>query len=143
MDLRYVRYQSPTPNHRGHRTGIFGLANGLARAGALAAAEMRFWRANNAWYEANLTYPDAHVYDRAVNPFAASWFRTSAVEFLMPIPGYLAILRSHGVDCVEVRSNDPGSVLYEDEHQIVVVPRAADQAEQHQPEDARTDRAGG
>ncbi|GAA3237886.1 hypothetical protein GCM10017691_37440 [Pseudonocardia petroleophila] len=45
-----------------------------------------------------------------------------ATEFLQLIPGYLEILRAHGVDCVEVRSDDPGRVVYEDEHQVVVVP---------------------
>jgi hypothetical protein len=120
---RYVRYQRPTPNARGHHTGIFGLVNGLAHAGALSSAERAFWRKHNDWYEANLTYPDSRVYDRAVNPLAASWFKTSAFAFLAPIPGYLAILRAHGVYCIEVRSDDPGIVIYEDIHQIVVVPR--------------------
>lgn len=60
-----------------------------------------------------------------MNPIAASWFKASATEFLVPVPGYLAILGNHGVGCVEVRSDAPGAVLYEDEHQIVVVPRAA------------------
>jgi hypothetical protein len=119
----FVRYQSPVPNARGHFTGIFGLANGLARAGVLSEGEMEFWRATNAWYEANLSLPDPGVYDRATNPFATSWFRTAtAGRFLAPVPGYLAILRAHGVACVEVRSDDPGRVVHRDEHQIVVVP---------------------
>ncbi len=122
MSHRYVRYQRPTPNARGHHTGICGLVNGLAHAGALSSSEWTFWRTHNDWYEANLTYPDAHVYDRAVNPLAASWFRASAAAFLAPIPGYLTILKAHGVDCVEVRSDDPGIVIYEDAVQIVVVP---------------------
>ena len=125
MARRYIRYQRPTPNSRGHHTGIFGLANGLANSGALSLHELAFWRAHNAWYDANLTYPDVSVYDRAVNPLATSWFKASAAAFLSPIPGYLAILRQHGVDCVEVRSDDPGAVIYEDAHQIVVVPRTA------------------
>lgn len=83
-----------------------------------------FWRKHNDWYETNLTRPDARVYDRAMNPLAASWFKPSAVAFLAPIPGYLAIMRAHGVDCVEVRSDDPGIVVYEDAYQIVVVPAA-------------------
>ena len=120
---RFVRYQRPTPSARGHHPGIFGLANGLARAGVLSSTEWAFWREHNDWYEANLTYPDARAYDRAVNPRAASWFKTSAVAFLAPIPGYLAILRAHGVRCVQVRSDDPGTVVYEDAHQVVVVPR--------------------
>lgn len=120
----YVRYQSPTPNPRGHFTGVFGLANGLARAGVLTATEMEFWRTTNAWYDANYPIPDPSVYDRAVNPFAASWFKTATADrFLTPIPRYLAILQAHGVECVAVHSDAPGQIVYEDEYQIVVVPQ--------------------
>ncbi|WP_219416804.1 hypothetical protein [Pseudonocardia nigra] len=38
------------------------------------------------------------------------------------MPGYLAILERHGVECVELRSDDPGALIYEDDHQVVVVP---------------------
>ncbi|MGR8009362.1 hypothetical protein ACU6WZ_13220 [Streptomyces hypolithicus] len=36
--------------------------------------------------------------------------------------GYLEILTAHGVGWRLVRSDDPGRVVYEDAHQIVVVP---------------------
>ncbi|MEW1845305.1 hypothetical protein AB0392_45795 [Nonomuraea angiospora] len=41
------------------------------------------------------------------------------------VPGYLAILAAHGVECVRLESADPGKVIYEDDDQIVVVPRPA------------------
>jgi hypothetical protein len=119
---RYVRYQRPTPNVRGHHTGIFALVNGLAHAGALSPSEWAFWRTHNDWYEENLAYPDPHAYDRAMHPLATSWFRASAALFLAPVPGYLAILEEHDIDCVEVRADRPGIVVYEDAAQIVVVP---------------------
>ncbi|MGW7200073.1 hypothetical protein [Streptomyces chryseus] len=40
------------------------------------------------------------------------------------VGGCLEILAAHGVVCRRVRSTDPGRVVYEDEHQIVVVPYA-------------------
>jgi hypothetical protein len=43
----YVRFQSTERNRRGTFTGIFGLANGLAREGRLTAEQHRFWRAAN------------------------------------------------------------------------------------------------
>lgn len=123
----YLRYQSPTRNRRGFFPGVFGLVNGLANDGLLTAEQAEFRRVNNAWYEANVVDPstvDATVYDRAVNPGAAAWFKESAAHVTGRVGGYLAILADHGVPCVLVRSTDPGRVVYEDEHQVVVVPYA-------------------
>jgi hypothetical protein len=38
------------------------------------------------------------------------------------VPGYLQLLDTHGVECVELRSADPGRVVYEDDVQVVVTP---------------------
>ncbi|MEU8763687.1 hypothetical protein [Streptomyces sp. NPDC048659] len=123
--LPYVRFQSPHRNGRGHFTGVFGLANGLAREGRLSAPQEAFRRAGNRWYDA--AYPDPStvdptVYDDAVHPGAAAWFKVTATHLLARVPGYLEILAAHGVDCRTARSADPGRIVYEDEVQIVVVP---------------------
>jgi hypothetical protein len=39
-----------------------------------------------------------------------------------PIPGYLAILAAHNLPCERYTSSDPGRVVYQDPHQVVVVP---------------------
>lgn len=122
----YVRFQSTERDRRGVFTGIFGLANGLAREGRLTAEQHRFWRAGNDWYDAAYTNPslvDPTVYDPGVNPGAAAWFKTSATHLLDRIPGYLALLAAHGVPCERLESTGPGRVVYEDDVQIVVVPR--------------------
>jgi hypothetical protein len=126
VPLQYVRYQSPVPNVRGHHAGVFALVNGLGRGGALSAAEEEFWTRTNAWFNQNLalpTDPSLAVYDRARHPLAAAWFKSSAVAFLDRVPGYLAILAAHGIPCEAAWSDDPGLMIYEDEHQVVVVPR--------------------
>ncbi|MCX5387349.1 hypothetical protein [Streptomyces sp. NBC_00083] len=121
----YVRFQSPHRNGRGHFTGVFGLVNNLAREGRLSAEEEAFRRTNNAWYDAAYTDPstvDPSVYDDAVNPGAAAWFKPSATHLLVRVPGYLSILAAHGVDCLALSSADPGRVIYEDDVQVVVIP---------------------
>ncbi len=121
----YVRFQSPTPNGRGTYPGVFGLVNSLAMQGRLSEEEERFRRENNAWYEANFTNPadvDPTVYDRQLNPGAAAWFKPSARHLMERVPGYLAILAAHRVECVRLEVADPGKVIYEDDDQIVVVP---------------------
>lgn len=124
----YVRYQSPFPDRRGRRIGIFGLVNMLANRGYLSADEERFRRTANDWYDATYTNPstvDPAIY--ADNPLAASWFKPTAHHLLEPIPGYLEILAAHNVPCRRYTSAAPGRVLYEDEHQLVVVPTITDE----------------
>ncbi|MEU5216554.1 hypothetical protein AB0G79_10195 [Streptomyces sp. NPDC020807] len=123
--VHYVRSQSPHRNARGVFTGVFGLVNNLAREGRLSDEQESFRRSNNSWYDA--AYPDPslvapHVYDDAVNPGAAAWFKPSATHLLARVPGYLEILTAHGVAYESLRSADPGRIIYEDEVQVVVVP---------------------
>ena len=124
----YVRYQSPHPGKRGVHTGIFGLANGLGKSGQLSTEEHAEWRAGNNWY--NAAYPDptdsdATVYDVSLNPLATAWFKSTATHLIERISPYLDILRSHGVECCRVETDDPGRIIYEDDVQIVVVPHDA------------------
>ncbi|MFK4083352.1 hypothetical protein ACI2LF_04540 [Kribbella sp. NPDC020789] len=128
--MTFVRYQSPVPDRRGRRIGIFGLVNMLGHRGWLTAEQERFRRTTNAWYDATYTNPsdvDPRVYD--ANPLAAAWFRTTATHLFDPIPQYLAILEAHNLPCERFASEDPGRVLYADEHQVVVVPHAPDVVE--------------
>jgi hypothetical protein len=124
--VSYVRFQSPVPDDRGRFVGVFGLVNVLARQGRLTPGQERFRRAGNDWYDANYRNPaavDPTVYDTEVNPGAAAWFKATATHLLDRVDGYLAILAAHDVPCVRLESDVPaGRVVYEDEHQIVVVP---------------------
>ncbi|MFJ6696546.1 hypothetical protein ACIQM4_10785 [Streptomyces sp. NPDC091272] len=126
----YVRFQGTTPHARGHLPGIFALVNGLARDGRLSPEQERFRRANNDWYDGAYPEPssvDPTVYDHAVNPGAVAWFKAGSTELIERVPGYLEILAAHGVECLEVRSeNAPGRIVYEDAWQVVVVPHHPD-----------------
>lgn len=66
---------------------------------------------------------DPTVYDPAVNPTAAAWFKPTATHLVERVDGYLEILAAHGVECRMVRSADPGHVIYEDDVQVVVTRR--------------------
>ncbi|MBN6058106.1 hypothetical protein JYK22_39660, partial [Nonomuraea sp. RK-328] len=118
-------------NVRGVHPGIFDLINGLAKSGRLSAEEERFKVESHAWFHANLIDPctvDPHIYDRDRNPRAVAWFKTSAGHLLDRLPGYLEILAAHQVECVRVEMADPGKVIYEDPHQVIVVPHRAGQS---------------
>jgi hypothetical protein len=124
--MAYIRFQSAEPHGDGRRPGVFGLINGLSRAGRLTPEQEEFRRVNNAWYEANFPNPstsDPSVYDHAANPGAMAWFKDSAHTFLERVEGYLDILCAYGVQCDRLVSHHlPGVIIYEDDHQIVVVP---------------------
>jgi hypothetical protein len=57
-----------------------------------------------------------------LNPGATAWFKSTAGEVLDRVAGYLDLLSVHGVACERIESPNPGKVVYEDEHQVVVVP---------------------
>ncbi|MEU9701376.1 hypothetical protein [Streptomyces sp. NPDC047981] len=121
----YIRFQSPTRSGRGHFPGVFALTNGLAREGRLSASQHAVWRASNDWYDTHVTNPttvDPTVYDPALNPGAAAWFRATATGLLARVVPYLEILSAHGIPCVRLETRAPGRIVYEDADQVVAVP---------------------
>ena len=121
----YIRFQSRYPNAAGLHVCIFGPVNVLGRHGMLAPHEERFRRENNDWYDA--AYPDPGVaagsYGDGADPAAAAWFKGASTELIARVTGYLAILDAHAVAWHELRTTDPGMIIYEDDHQVVAVPR--------------------
>lgn len=123
--MDHVRFESAVPNDRGRYTGVFGLANGLARSGALSAADRAWWRAANDWYDLAYRDPatvDPTLFDEARYPGLTCWFRMSAEHLLGRLPGYLALLDRYGIRWRQRRSADPGVVRYRDDVQVVVTP---------------------
>lgn len=123
---RYVRFRSTTPNTRGVRVGVFALANGLARSGALTPEQYQQWRLTNDWFEA--AYPDPStidpgVYDAALNPGAVSWFKHTATELIDRTTAHTRLLDAHGVPWERVESDDPGRIIFEDDVHVVVSAR--------------------
>lgn len=127
----YVRFRSTAANARGVQVGVFALANGLAHDDRLDAAQRRWWRAANDWYDAAYAAPCADEdgpYDRDRHPGAVAWFKADASHLLERVDGYLALLDAHGVPWERAVSDDPGRIVYEDDVQVVAVPRATGEA---------------
>lgn len=126
IDFQYVRFQSTAVNDRGIQVGIFNLANGLARSGLLSATDWAWWRKANDWYDAAYVHPsavDVTVYDHGINPLARAWFKVSARHLLERVPGYCDLLDRYDIPWEEIQTSDPGRIIYDDEVQIVSVPR--------------------
>ena len=121
----YVRYEAVKKNSCGIVPGVFALANGLARSGALSDEDYAWWRANNDWMNGAYSDPgsvDAKLFDRGIHPHTQCWFKLGGVaeHLLLRTRGYLGLLDRYGVRWIERRSGTPGPILYEDEYQIVV-----------------------
>ena len=126
--MQYVRFRSRFPNAAGLQVGVFGLVNVLGRHGMLTPDEERFRRENNAWYDAAYPDPctvDPAVYDPDSHPGAAAWFKAASTALIARIAGYLDILDAHRIAWEEVRTTDPGTIIYEDQYQIVATPGEA------------------
>lgn len=85
--------------------------------------DRQWWRANNLWFESQLTDPfkrNPSLADRSVHPHTSSWFRVDAGNFVDRTSGYLDILIRHGVPWIELRGDTVGTQLFADEHQVVV-----------------------
>jgi hypothetical protein len=123
--MEYVRFQSRYASAAGLHVGIFGLVNVLGRHGMLTPGEEQFRRESNDWYDS--AYPDpgvaAGVYGDQANARAAAWFKSTSIELIARVTGYLAILDAHAIAWHELRTTDPGTIIYEDAHQVVALPR--------------------
>lgn len=119
----YVRFESAVVNSHDHHTGIFALANGLARSGRLTPEDRAWWRMNNDWLNAAYPNPAEAVptlFERSINPVATCWFKSSATCVLGRVPGYLDLLDRYNIAWRVRRSEHPGPLLYEDDVQVVV-----------------------
>jgi hypothetical protein len=118
-----VRYQALRPSKSGRFPGVFALVNGLGFDDELSESERRWWRANNLWFESQLTDPfklDPSLSDRLVHPHTSSWFRVDAAEYVDRTSGYLDILMRHRVAWVELRGETVGPQVFADEHRVIV-----------------------
>lgn len=125
--MKFIRYQSPVPNHRGVHLGIFALANGLGHGGELSAAQHAIWRAGNDWYDAAYPNPSdsqPEIYDRGLNPGAVAWFKDSAQHLLERVEPYLSLLDAHQIGWEKLESDAPGIIIYEDDVQVIATPIA-------------------
>ncbi|MBN9346814.1 MAG: hypothetical protein J0I48_11530 [Devosia sp.] len=123
--LRYVRFvvaeRSP---QTGHRLGLF---NGIDNVrGHFSAEQDARYQSIYDWFAKNLPAPTRFTrskYPRAAD-VALSWFKDDAEEFISGMREIAAILASHGVDTEMLKTERPGYIVYEDEHQVVATPFA-------------------
>lgn len=117
----YLRYESCVPNSRGLFLGVYALANGLARAGKLTESEYRQWKETNELLDA--AYVSPTVYQKLPDDALTSWYiEDSAPQLLESVGFYTDLLDAYNIPWRQVRSANPGEVVYRDDVQVVVRP---------------------
>ncbi|GAA6142614.1 hypothetical protein [Hydrogenophaga sp. 5NK40-0174] len=104
----------------GSRTGILVAAHQLRDEGDLSVEEHEELRTCLVWFNENLAIPQ--VLKKAESRRAISWFKPNAVDAISKMWGLKRILELHGLHVEVLKSTHLGTVLYEDDWQVVAIP---------------------
>ena len=117
----YVRFVI-TDNHpgSGKRQGLFHAIRDLSDDGMLHGHEQELYDNICLWFNKNLEKPSS--FSRSGRPKALSWFKDDALEHIQWMREISNILKSHGIHVEMIRTNRPGYIVYEDDHQVTAEP---------------------
>ncbi|MBF6025312.1 hypothetical protein [Lysobacter niastensis] len=105
----------------GRPSGVLVAAHALRDEADLAAHEHEALYSALRWFNEQLPVPSA--LDEPEHRRAISWFKPAAVEAIRRMWHLKDLLDLHGHHVQVFRTADPGTVLYEDEWQVVAKPR--------------------
>ncbi len=124
-DAIYTRFETAIC-FRGtqYRKGVFAAMGDLKRSQKMSAEEIAWYEYTANWFNTNLIYPtcfDPPVAD-SIKFRAKSWFLISANDFISKSKEVASLLTKYGIAVTELRSDNPGKIVYQDVFQIVVLP---------------------
>lgn len=106
--------------------GIFTALYELEEQGELAAHEREWFRTTERWFARHLKFPTRVA--RSSRPHAPgqaiSWLKLSATEHLSRMRDLVSLLEHKDILVQELRTERPGYIVYEDEHQVLAEPFA-------------------
>ncbi|MGN9837598.1 hypothetical protein ACTMTI_05700 [Nonomuraea sp. H19] len=100
--------------------GIFAACHHLRRDGRLTSEDDALFKEVDDWFITCLPYPPFYADGNSVR--AVPWFKPTATALIAALAPLEDLLHRYGVPCDVVRSPDPGTIVYEDEFQIGVLP---------------------
>lgn len=126
MYIRFITSEVDPDSHCS--AGVFAAAYRLRDEEALYDYEKPHIDELLAWFRENLKIPTRFTaskppYYRKKNK-AISWFRETATEHIAKLREIIAVVENHGVAVQMIIAENPGYVVYEDEHQVVAEPFA-------------------
>ncbi len=117
-----MRLQATYRGRLGVEVGIFVAVDHLRRAERLTEEEEELYFEIDEWFNAEL--PNPPFYEDGNTIGAVTWFKTTtSAEMLTRLEPLCRILDSYGGPWVSAETSDPGTVIYEDEFQVGVIPR--------------------
>jgi len=104
--------------------GRFTALDALERRGELTPHEASWLAELEAWFNAHLRRPGRLAWWSRPNApeRAITWLKLSAVEHVARMRELAAFLEHKDVYVEELRTDRPGYVVYEDEHQVAAIP---------------------
>ncbi len=81
------------------------------------------------WFDDNLDLPERFNRTKSKGAWrraaaGVSWFKASASEHIAKMRELAAVLGEHGYHVVQLETDRPGFIVYQDDHQIVAEPFA-------------------
>ncbi|WP_146103696.1 hypothetical protein [Nonomuraea solani] len=119
-DRLYVRFQVRYYGRLGVQVGIFAACHHLRRAGRLSPADDNLFTEVDNWFITRLPYPPFYADGNTVR--AVPWFKPNATTLIAAVAPLQDLLHRYRVPYDVVRSADPGTIIYEDDFQIGVLP---------------------
>ncbi|MBT5185289.1 MAG: hypothetical protein HOH19_08005 [Kordiimonadaceae bacterium] len=103
--------------------GIFAAMGMLEENNVLYPYEEKLQKELSKWFGKNLVVPGVirNKYG-SVTPKAISWFKDSAQKHISKMRSYAQILENHEYRVKQIKTDRPGKIIYEDDHQISAIP---------------------
>ena len=121
MEEGFVRLHATYVGRIGVEVGLFVAVDHLRRADLLTLDEEEQYFDVDDWFQENL--PNPPFYEDGNSVGGVTWFKLGTAQDLVARLAILGeILDRHGVGHLKSYSNDPGTVIYEDEFQVGVIP---------------------
>ena len=121
----YVRFVVTERDMRSdQQRGIFTAFYRLERDGQLASYELEWFRDIEEWFNTHLKKPERLTWSSRPNApeRAITWLKMSATDHVARMRELVTLLKHKDLPVEELRTDKPGYIVYEDEHQVAAIP---------------------
>lgn len=114
----YLRFVVGIDNESAHKQdGLFTEINRLKNDDLLMDYQYKLVEETFKYFNKNLPVPP---YNRKqISKEAVAWFKDSTTEYIDRMWDFVAILKQNDIPVRILKTEKPGMIIYEDEHQIV------------------------
>lgn len=119
---KFLRIHATYCGRLGVEVGVFVAVDHLRRAGYLTTDEIATYLDVDDWFKVHLPQPTFYGDGNSIG--AITWFKSPMrVDMAQRATSLMAILSAHGVAHEMVFTDNPGTLVYEDDFQVGVIPR--------------------